>query len=276
MLWYVFQKVDMVAMRDSLTKANVGWLIVAFFFFNLSIWISAERLKACFTAIGVTITFMTNLILYYVGMFYNLFLPGGIGGDGYKIFLLNRHFDGGVKQLFQAILLDRLSGLAALVILCAILFLGSGIVEHFPSWWQLLAWFFILITLPASWIVVHWFFRSFLSSFWRLFWLGMGVQLAQLFSAWSIFHALDIKQGLLAYLAIYLVSSVAAVLPLTIGGVGLREVTFLYAAEYLGEDPNLGITFSMLFFLMTALSSLIGFFVQYHLKRHIQREVTNR
>jgi hypothetical protein len=28
-----------------------------------------------------------NLRLYFLGLFYNVLLPGGIGGDGYKIFM---------------------------------------------------------------------------------------------------------------------------------------------------------------------------------------------
>jgi glycosyltransferase 2 family protein len=28
--------------------------------------------------------------LYLLGIYYNLFLPGGIGGDGYKIYLLKQ------------------------------------------------------------------------------------------------------------------------------------------------------------------------------------------
>jgi len=32
-------------------------------------------------------------------MFYNLFLPGGIGGDGYKIYLLNKLSNKSIKSL---------------------------------------------------------------------------------------------------------------------------------------------------------------------------------
>ena len=60
------------------------------------------------------------------------------------------------------------------------------------------------------------------------------------------------------YLTLFLVSSVVAVLPISIGGVGVRELTFLYGFGLLGSDANSGVLFSFLFFLITALSSLAG------------------
>jgi len=62
-------------------------------------------------------------------------------------------------------------------------------------------------------------------------------------------------------MTLFLVSSVVAVLPLTIGGVGVRELTFLYGLEFIGEEPSLGVTFSFLFFIITAISSLMGLFL---------------
>jgi len=56
-------------------------------------------------------------MFYYIGMFYNLFLPGSVGGDAYKVFLLHEQGVGRTKPLILATLLDRLSGLAMLALL---------------------------------------------------------------------------------------------------------------------------------------------------------------
>ena len=47
-------------------------------------------------------------------MFYNLFLPGAISGDAYKVVLLTRKYDVSYKKITAAVLLDRFSGLLAL------------------------------------------------------------------------------------------------------------------------------------------------------------------
>ena len=62
----------------------------------------------------------------------------------------------------------------------------------------------------------------------------------------------------LAYLAVFLISSVAATLPLSIGGLGMREATFLFGVNLVHLDPAYGVIASSLFFLMTVFSSLIG------------------
>jgi uncharacterized membrane protein YbhN (UPF0104 family) len=61
-----------------------------------------------------------------------------------------------------------------------------------------------------------------------------------------------------AYLSVFLVSSVAAVLPLSFGGLGAREVTFLWGLQLLQLDPTDGVLASSGFFLITAMSSLLG------------------
>lgn len=56
--------------------------------FNISKIISSIRLNRYFKDINLSLSQTYNLKLYYLGMFYNLFLPGGIGGDGYKIYII--------------------------------------------------------------------------------------------------------------------------------------------------------------------------------------------
>jgi glycosyltransferase 2 family protein len=121
----VISKIDLNETKNTLLSANPFWLLVSLIFFNVSKWISAIRLNGFFRIAGLNLTFRYNLILYYVGMFYNLFLPGGIGGDGFKVYLLNRNFKAPVRTLIGATLLDRINGLVALIFLALSLLLFS-------------------------------------------------------------------------------------------------------------------------------------------------------
>ena len=259
-LWFVFHKIDMEQLRDSLKSASAWGLLGALFFFNASKIASALRLNLYFRAIGLRLSTLYNLMLYYVGMFYNLFLPGGIGGDGYKIYLLNRRYKKPLKPLFQAILLDRLSGLAALAVLALSLFGLSGYVDLLGEWSHWAAWALALAVWPIAWIATKLFFADFLPVFTPTMLWGLGVQLLQLLCAWAILAALGVDERWIDYLTLFLLSSVAAVLPLTIGGVGIRELTFLYGLPLIHRPPEEGVTFSLLFFAITAISSLIGLF----------------
>ena len=259
-LWFVLHKVDIEKLKEALSGAEPLWLFGAFILFNLSKIAGALRLNIYFRAIGLKLTESYNLVLYYVGMFYNLFLPGGIGGDGYKVYLLNKHYKSGVKPLLQAVLLDRLSGLAALVLYACLLFAASSYAEIYPFAMPL-ALFFALLVFPVSYLATKLFFRTYLPVFKTTMLWGLGVQFLQLLCAWMIVESLGAGGHLVEYLTLFLISSVVAVLPLTIGGVGIRELTFLYGLGWLGLEPSTGVTFSFLFFIITAISSLFGLFL---------------
>jgi uncharacterized membrane protein YbhN (UPF0104 family) len=70
--------------------------------------------------------------------------------------------------------------------------------------------------------------------------------------------ALGETENHLPYLVIFLVSSAVAVLPISVGGVGVRELTFLYGSQLLNVDMNVAVGISFLFYLITALVSLAG------------------
>ena len=82
-LYLVLKKTDVAKLAGFIRGANLWYLLLALLFFNISKVFNAIRLNRFFKAIGIELSAMYNLKLYYLGMFYNLFLPGGIGGDGH-------------------------------------------------------------------------------------------------------------------------------------------------------------------------------------------------
>jgi hypothetical protein len=70
---------------------------------------------------------------------------------------------------------------------------------------------------------------------------GLAVQLLQVASMATLFAYLNVPlHQQPAYLAVFLLSSIAAVLPLSVGGLGAREITFLYGLQFLKLDPAPG------------------------------------
>jgi uncharacterized membrane protein YbhN (UPF0104 family) len=78
--------------------------------------------------------------------------------------------------------------------------------------------------------------------------------------------ALSINGNLVDYLTLFLISSVVSVLPITIGGVGARELVFLFGYKFLEIDKTASVSFTLLFFLITAFSSLPGVLLKYEPK----------
>src|ERR1700727_2895929 len=92
LLFYVFSKVPFAKFRYRLLHANGVWLSAAIVFYFASMLFSAWRLLSFFNSIGLKLNYRFNLRLYFSGLCYNLLLPGGIGGDGYKIYLLHKRY----------------------------------------------------------------------------------------------------------------------------------------------------------------------------------------
>jgi uncharacterized membrane protein YbhN (UPF0104 family) len=269
-LFLVFRKIDTDQLLQLTKSIHWLWLIPAIISFILSKVFTAFRLNLYFKNIGIQLDESQNWRLYLIGMFYNLFLPGGIGGDGYKVYLLNKEFKTPVKRLIQSALLDRLGGLVAIVFLLFGMFLIVDIQLDFleTRLWNGLMIAGLILTIPAFLLAQKMFFRDFLPSFWTANVWSFAGQIAQLFCAWFILKSLGITENILAYQLVFLLSSIVAVLPLTIGGVGARELVFIYANEFAGIEETAAVAFSLLFFLISAAISLGGAFIKVDLNKN--------
>ncbi len=263
LVYFVFTKINFVDVLSVIKRANSFFVVLAILFFVLSKVIAAFRLNLYFHQLDIPLTQKSNLQLYLLGMFYNLFLPGGIGGDAYKGYLIKKKFDVATKRVVAVLVLDRLSGMLLLFIYACLLALvmNNGVLSDFRT----LFFLAIFAGLTVFWFLNKRYFAYVLQIFWKSIGYSALVQLAQLASAFFILKALYIDTNIMAYLLIFLVSSIVSVLPLTIGGIGSREVTFFYGATWLALDQSTSVSISMVFFLITALVSVCG--ILYHFKK---------
>lgn len=255
-LAFVFYKIDLDELMRVFLRVQLLYLIPAALFFILSKLVAAYRLNLFLGRTGIKISNNYNTRLYLLGMFYNLFLPGGIGGDGYKIFLLNRRFKIKAKKIFWAILLDRVMGMLALFCLAAIL---GGFIPALGVYRNYI-WILAPLGVMAYFIFIRYLFGYFSGIF--LVTLGQSflVQTAQVVSAVFILLSVRVGTDLVGYIFVFLLSSIVAAFPITIGGIGSREVTFLFGAEMMQLDISNSIALSLLFYIITALVSLSGIY----------------
>lgn len=255
-LGFVLYKIDTKELLKVFARVNLWYLLPALFFFALSKFIAAFRLNRFLDATGIHISNRFNIRLYLLGMFYNLFLPGGIGGDGYKIWLLNRRFEVKAKHIFWAILLDRVMGMLALFCLAA----GLAAFIPIPEVYRNYVW----LLIPLSVTAFYFFIRILFSKYLRIFFLTLGqsflVQLSQVITAVFILLSLNVFGQVNEYIFVFLLSSIVAAFPITIGGIGSREVTFLFGAEIMKLDVSNSIALSLIFYIITALVSLTGIY----------------
>ncbi|WP_169303377.1 lysylphosphatidylglycerol synthase transmembrane domain-containing protein [Pedobacter cryophilus] len=253
-LYYVFTKIDFIPFFNLLKTVRIFWLALATIFFILSKIIGAFRLNIYLKNAEINLTEKENLKLYWLGMFYNLFLPGGIGGDAYKIILLKKHFNKSYKTISTAVLLDRISGLVALIGLAII----SACFIPLSKWYLIL----VIISFFSGYTVYRFilfrYFATHRQNILKTDLLGLMVQLSQGFSIICIAFALSTAQNFAVLLVIFYISSLSTLLPLSVGGLGAREIIFLFSAKYLGIPQEVSVSISLVFYMISALVSLVG------------------
>jgi uncharacterized membrane protein YbhN (UPF0104 family) len=259
-LYLVSRKVEFNDLKDAFDKSNPIFLFLAFIAFVISQLISSSRLNTFFKGIGLKISETYNFKIYLLGMFYNLFLPGGIGGDGYKIFLLRKKFEIKGRRLFQAIFFDRLSGLWALGLIISALVI---FIPHLgiPNWVPVLV---VAIGTIAYYAVMRKFFSDYSKQFVLSHIKALMVQSMQVISVILLLYALNFEGKFSPYLFMFLISSLVAIFPFTVGGLGARELVFVYGAQYFQMDQHLAVIISLLFYCISALLSFSGIYFVFH------------
>lgn len=258
--WYISTKIDLTAALKAVLQANWWLLIPAILLLAFSKLQSAWRLNIYFHNIALQLPTWQNIKLYWLGMFYNLFLPGAISGDAYKVILLNRKYAAPYKKTSAAVLLDRLSGLIALGMILAVY--GIGVLKDIR--WTL---FFALGSLAAVavlYFVIKRFFKDFIPGFWTTFFWGLGVQLTQVVCVYCILWSLQMPL-LPEWIFIFLITSVVSVFPAAMGGgLGTRELVFAEGARFFSLDPQMGVIVSLLFYLSNVICSVGGAYFIFH------------
>lgn len=254
LLYWVFSKIETKQVLDLYKKANLWLLIPAIAAFFCSQIIASSRLFNFFEVIKLNIGKRNNLKLYLLGMFYNLFLPGGIGGDGYKVIVLSKRYKVKHRKIFWALFNDRLSGLIAVAILTVVLF----VVVPLHIKYKYYTLFFIILA-PSGYIVFNrLFFREYLVIWKKVLYKSLTIQSLQLVSATFILFSIGIRSNVQGYLMLFLVSSLVSVIPFTVGGIGAREMAFVIGANLIGSQPEVCVALSLIFYFISAFVSLIG------------------
>jgi glycosyltransferase 2 family protein len=259
--WYISRKIDFGNALNALLKANWIFLFIALVFFALSKLLSAFRLNIYFRNIKLQLSEWNNIKLYWLGMFYNLFLPGAISGDAYKVVLLNRRYKTSYKKASAAVLLDRFSGVLALgVILCV-----YGIIVLHNYKYDVLLIAAAILGFAGFYFATRYLFKDFLQSFFSTFLWALAVQLSQVICIYFIMLSLHLPLSQHEWIFIFLLAAVISVLPISLGGgLGTREFVFVEGSRFFHLDPQTGVIISLLFYLLTVIGSVWGLYYNFH------------
>ena len=256
LLYYVFSKVPFSGVKDRLLHANYWWMFAGVIAYFCAMVASSWRLLSFFKSIDLTLAPRFNFRLYLLGIFYNLLLPGGIGGDGYKIYLLNKIYKYPAKKLFWAIAFDRLSGLWAIGLIVVALKIFIPQIEIHIA----IPLAIFLVGTIIYYLIVKIFFKDFTRHFFKGHLKAILVQSFQVITIICVLMGQDFHGKFSPYLLSFLLSALAAVVPITVGGAGAREYIFKVLSGVFHMDVGLAVFLSVSFYLISLLVALSGLY----------------
>tara|TARA_B100001115_G_scaffold184774_1_gene188820 strand:- start:1900 stop:2865 length:966 start_codon:yes stop_codon:yes gene_type:complete len=256
-------------------------------FFLLSNTLGAVQWYLLLRAQNLSVRFWQALVFYFVGVFFNNVLLGNIGGDAMRIYDIRRltgQSSGGVA----ATMMDRFIGLfsTCCIALASYPFIAANASKSsllisvlVPVWLGLLVILSMglsrrlgllierLLTrfLPAtiSDIVGRlqrsvFVYRERIPLLAGVWCISLCVQFCRILVYWSAGLAIGMAPGLLYFMSFQPLAAVIASLPISIGGLGVRENTLVGLFGGLGFTPEVSTAMSLLGYVAGILASLLG------------------
>jgi uncharacterized protein (TIRG00374 family) len=241
---------------ETFQRADPVWVGVAAAVAGVGVVLGFVRWGIFLKVVGIEIPAWQVFRMGAVGLFFSSFLPGAIGGDAVKAgWLVAR--GARMKDSLLSILMDRMSGIGALV-LCSAVFIGlrfewlmqSAVVAamiHMVILYlvvviALLVFSFLAASkgavaripekMPGRNVIVE--FSGTYSLFvtqWRMTLLAAGISVGMLMAYFLTFYfcalALGVPIPALDFLSLMPAVDILAALPISVGGFGVREGAFV-------------------------------------------------
>lgn len=297
LLGYLFSKVDLQEVQDTLGRASYGYLFSAAAVLLLQAVAGAVRWSMVIKIISSRVRLRVALQIMFIGLFFNQTLPSSIGGDAMRIWRI-RHHGFPLRTAINSVLLDRLIALLALALFMLI---------SYPVLHQLvdnpllrLAVVIAALVLIAGFAMLY-YFRKIPRRFygWRitkeirhisteahqvtrtprraieLVMLAIVMHTMTGMAVYEVARGLGLSIGLLECVVLTPPILLITVLPISMAGWGVREAGMVTALAFAGIAAHDALIISILFGLLLILISIPGGVFWLYTHRHPQPYHTN-
>ncbi|MDD2710238.1 MAG: lysylphosphatidylglycerol synthase transmembrane domain-containing protein [Verrucomicrobiae bacterium] len=279
----------------NICHANPWLLLLGLFCLAVTLTLGIFRWKLLLKVQNIHLGFHQAAWLTATGMFFNAFLPGATGGDVYRAWYVTQAAPDRKAHAVLSIAVDRLIGMLGLFLLATIailfnlqmllahpqtkaiaLFVVGGLIglvaflalftqrhrlTRLPGWerlWTLMPGKKLLAQLQESWLIYE---KHPVALCIALF-MSLGVHLLVVVCAWCVGLALQVKLASFPHYLVYcpIINAVASV-PISLGGLGVRESGFSFFFSLQGVPDSQSVAISLLFYgVMLTLCLICGIF----------------
>lgn len=272
LLGWIISRADLGQMREVISGCRVRWLVLALCLHCIGLMSSAVRWRELLLVHGIDIPVWMLGRSYLVGMFFNFFLPGSIGGDVVRAYDVKKEQHSGTVSA-SVVLFERVVGVSTLLVIGAVVLGFQTAVSVPDSVYVVFACLLsgllcafvpilfvrpetthkILKTLRAPAFVcdkisvLHGTFRHYRghkTTVVKAVLLSVVLQVNVIFYYFCISKALGFGVDMSYFFVIVPVAVITVMIPVTINGIGLSENIWAFLLANAGVSVGQAVLFS--------------------------------
>ena len=274
LLFFVASHIDWPQLLELLRTARPGWLGAAVLLMGAERVVAVIKWDILLVAKGTKVPFWPLMRITLMGNFAGLFLPSSLSIDVVRGYELYRHTARGALSA-SSVLVDRILGLFSLLMICLVgmLFHGSWTASPAPRIFLIAATvaaaapvFVLQLESVPRWVERRWpaasrhplankalaAHRAFLDykryprALAACFIGSVLLQIVRVLTVYALALTFSVDAPLLLIFVIVPVSMLLVMIPITIGGLGVREASFvaLFAAAGMSKTDAFAVSFA--------------------------------
>jgi glycosyltransferase 2 family protein len=254
LVWWLLRRIGLAMIFGLLKQADPRWITAGLLLFLVSHLLGSLQWKLLLESEEIRLPYRRVTSCYFIGLFFNNFLIGGAGGDVFRMLDVGRSCRKGTAAV-SSVVLDRMigflvmSGMTVLAVPVAMRLKPFGGAFWTPFFIMVIGWVFLLSFFFSkrfaklfTWVVrpfipakmqvkmrevyrkIHAFGRR-RSLFSRTVMISSAVQSARILTHALVALAFGVRIPAVYFFLFIPIIAIMATLPISIGGIGVREQT---------------------------------------------------
>jgi uncharacterized protein (TIRG00374 family) len=294
LLVWLINRAGLDLIVNTLTGIDWRWYSFAFLLFFFNLLLRSYRWHILLNALDDHPPFRQLLYLYFVGFFFNNFIPSGFGGDVVKVLSLRQEHGRGAEAL-SSVIMDRLTGLIGSSLIALIVLTWNSIqpwssqpaanLNLPPALMISIA--LISLGVPLGFMLIRWIdpisllisrvpslqrsianakLQRLLDTIHCYPWptllkallTSIPFTLSLIVTQYSIAQALSVDVPFYLFPLFVPIISIINLLPLSFNGLGMREGVYQFLFVPMGVSSASAIAMSLAFYFLRVGTGLIG------------------
>lgn len=279
---FVFSKIDIKNFLNSLKEANILLLLFSLSLHFVGALLGSSRWNVLLKSYGIEVPQRELYRLYMIGSFFNTFLPTSVGGDAVRMLKVSSLTEKRA-QAVTSVFIERFIGMFVLYIIS---FFSYAFYFKFKEEKELLLAillllfvsiaFVLFILSPISEKIIKMIPSSFLKekfdkihyslrypvkeplSLTKVILYTAFLQINVVIYFFIISMAIKIKLSIVYFFILIPIILTVTMLPITLGGIGLREGGFVFLFSKFGVSPEKALSLSILGYFISIIFAIFG------------------